>query len=74
VSHHHTLSLPGSVGLAAGRLARFVIDRFLLLPIGGRWTMPIVAAAGGSVGGTGVYLAFINWKYELLLSRQLDWP
>jgi Na+:H+ antiporter, NhaA family len=124
---HHPLVLPGTGRPWAGRLVRFVVDRFLLLPIGAlialvwantagesyfqfsyalrfavndvamafflallvqevvealmpggalhtwrRWTMPIVAAAGGILGAAGVYLVFVNLKYELLLTQA--WP
>jgi NhaA family Na+:H+ antiporter len=109
------------------RLRRFVIDRFLLLPLGAaialawantggesyfriahalafpvneigmalflglitqeavdavmpggalhtwrRWSMPVVAAAGGLLGTTFVYLGFVSWKHEEVLLQA--WP
>jgi NhaA family Na+:H+ antiporter len=37
-----------------------------------RWAMPLVAAAGGLLGSTFVYLAFITLKYEEVLAPA--WP
>ena len=37
-----------------------------------RWTLPIVAAVGGIVGSALVYLAYVRWQYELVLSS--GWP
>jgi Na+:H+ antiporter, NhaA family len=37
-----------------------------------RWTLPLVAAAGALVGSAVVYLAYVNWKYELVLRD--GWP
>ena len=37
-----------------------------------RWAMPVVAATGGLVGSALVYLAYIGWRYELVLSP--GWP
>ena len=37
-----------------------------------RWTLPVVAAIGGIVGSALVYLAYVGWAYELLLSP--GWP
>jgi Na+:H+ antiporter, NhaA family len=109
------------------RLARFVVDRFLLLPIGAaiglvwantggesyfrfshsiafalnevamafflalivqevleglmpggalhtwrRWSMPLVAAAGGTIGAAAVYLLYVQLKYETVLMQA--WP
>lgn len=32
-----------------------------------RWTLPVMAAAGATIGAATVYLAYINWGYELVL-------
>jgi Na+:H+ antiporter, NhaA family len=37
-----------------------------------RWTLPVVAAIGGIAGSALVYLAYVGWAYELLLSP--GWP
>jgi NhaA family Na+:H+ antiporter len=37
-----------------------------------RWLLPMLAAAGSVLGATVVYLAYINWKYELVLRD--GWP
>jgi Na+:H+ antiporter, NhaA family len=34
-----------------------------------RWMLPLVAAAGGSLGSAVVYLAYVEWKYEPVLSQ-----
>jgi NhaA family Na+:H+ antiporter len=37
-----------------------------------RWTVPAVAAAGGTLGAAAVYMAYVGLKYELVLSP--GWP
>jgi NhaA family Na+:H+ antiporter len=37
-----------------------------------RWMLPIVAAAGSIAGAALVYLAYVNWRYELVLTD--GWP
>jgi NhaA family Na+:H+ antiporter len=37
-----------------------------------RWPLPLLAAGGATAGAALVYLAYINWKYELVL--QEGWP
>jgi NhaA family Na+:H+ antiporter len=37
-----------------------------------RWTLPVVAATGGIIGSALVYLAYVHWRYELVL--QPGWP
>jgi NhaA family Na+:H+ antiporter len=37
-----------------------------------RWTLPLVAAAGGVAGAAGVYLLYINMYYETVLAAA--WP
>jgi NhaA family Na+:H+ antiporter len=37
-----------------------------------RWALPVVAAAGGIIGSALVYLAYVHWRYELVL--QPGWP
>lgn len=37
-----------------------------------RWTLPMVAAAGAVAGSALVYLAYVNWQYELILRD--GWP
>jgi NhaA family Na+:H+ antiporter len=34
-----------------------------------RWMLPLVAAVGGVIGSALVYLAYIEWKYEPVLSQ-----
>lgn len=127
VPHHHAIALHHTGRRARGRLFYFVVDRFLLLPIGAlialvwanaaaesyfrfshaisfavnevamafflalvvqevleatmpggalhtwrRWSMPLVAAAGGIAGAAGLYLAYVHLKYESVLAQA--WP
>ncbi|HYS25868.1 MAG TPA: Na+/H+ antiporter NhaA [Vicinamibacterales bacterium] len=37
-----------------------------------RWTLPLIAAAGGIAGSAGTYLAYVNGRYEAILST--GWP
>ena len=37
-----------------------------------RWSLPLLAAAGGIAGSTGLYLAYVQHKYEALLLA--GWP
>ncbi len=37
-----------------------------------RWTLPLIAAAGGIAGSAGMYLAYVNGRYEAILST--GWP
>jgi NhaA family Na+:H+ antiporter len=37
-----------------------------------RWLLPLLAAAGATAGAAFVYLAYINWRYELVLRE--GWP
>ena len=37
-----------------------------------RWTLPVAAAAGGVAGSALAYLAFVEWRYELVLAA--GWP
>ena len=37
-----------------------------------RWLLPVAGAAGGVAGAALSYLAFVNWKYELMLRD--GWP
>ena len=129
---HHALShdpvvLPRLDGHASEGLRHFVIDRFLLLPLGAaialvwanadgesyfrtahalafpvneigmalflglitqealeavmpggalhtwrRWSLPLVAATGGLLGATFVYVGFVSWKHEQALLQ--GWP
>lgn len=36
------------------------------------WGLPLIAAAGGMLGATGVYMAYVHWQYETLLVQA--WP
>lgn len=36
------------------------------------WGLPLIAAAGGMLGATGVYLAYVHWQYETVLVQA--WP
>jgi Na+:H+ antiporter, NhaA family len=126
-THYPTGIAMPSARPAAGRLVGFVVDRFLLLPIGPlivsggantasesyfrfahavafgvneiamafflaliaqevlegmmpggalhtwrRWSMALVAAAGGTIGAATVYLLYVQLKYETVLSQA--WP
>ena len=37
-----------------------------------RWTLPVVAAIGGTFGSALVYLAYVEWRYEAVLAP--GWP
>ena len=37
-----------------------------------RWTLPLIAAAGGIAGSAGAYLAYVTGRYELILTA--GWP
>lgn len=37
-----------------------------------RWLLPVMAAAGSIAGAAVVYLAYVNWRYELVLTD--GWP
>jgi NhaA family Na+:H+ antiporter len=37
-----------------------------------KWALPLAGAAGGVAGAALVYLAWVNWKYELMLVQ--GWP
>ena len=37
-----------------------------------RWTLPVVAAIGGIVGAALMYLVYVEWSYQLVLSA--GWP
>jgi NhaA family Na+:H+ antiporter len=37
-----------------------------------KWTLPVAGAVGAVAGAALVYLAYVNWKYELVLSA--GWP
>ena len=37
-----------------------------------RWGLALVAAAGGAAGAAGLYLAWVNWRHELVLVQA--WP
>jgi NhaA family Na+:H+ antiporter len=37
-----------------------------------RWTLPVIAAAGGIAGSAGAYLAYVHGKYEVILAA--GWP
>lgn len=127
VSHHHVFAASPPRRRHGTRTKRFIMDRFLLVPLGAvialvwantagesyfyvahalafpvneiamalflalitqeafeaampggalhtwrRWTMPVVAAAGGYAGAALVYLGYVYWKDEQLLSQA--WP
>jgi NhaA family Na+:H+ antiporter len=37
-----------------------------------RWTLPVVAAAGALLGSAGVYLAYVSWRHQPILTP--GWP
>jgi Na+:H+ antiporter, NhaA family len=74
----HTLAFPvNDIGMAVfiGLITQEAIEA--VMPGGAlhtwrRWAMPIVAAAGGLLGSTFVYLGYISWSYEQVLAPA--WP
>ena len=74
----HTLAFPvNEIGMAVflGLITQEAIES--LMPGGTlhtwrRWAMPIVAAAGGLLGSTFVYLGYISLRYEEVLAPA--WP
>ena len=74
----HALAFPvNEIGMALfiGLLVKEVIEE--VMPGGAlhtwrRWSLPLVAAAGGLLGAAFVYLACVWWKQELVLVRA--WP
>jgi NhaA family Na+:H+ antiporter len=74
----HTLAFPvNEVGMAVflGLITQEAIEA--VMPGGAlhswrRWAMPIVAAAGGLLGSTFVYLGYISWRHEQVLAQA--WP
>jgi NhaA family Na+:H+ antiporter len=74
----HALAFPvNEVGMAVflGLIAQEAIEAVMpggALAAWRRWAMPLVAAAGGLLGSTFVYLAFITLKYEEVLATA--WP
>ena len=74
----HALAFPvNEIGMAIvlGLIAQEAIEAVMpggALAAWRRWAMPLVAAAGGVLGSTFVYLAFITLKYEEVLATA--WP
>jgi NhaA family Na+:H+ antiporter len=74
----HTLAFPvNEIGMAIflGLITQEAIEA--VMPGGAlhawrRWAMPLVAAAGGLLGSTFVYLAYITVKHEQVLAQA--WP
>ena len=74
----HTLAFPvNEIGMAVflGLITQEAIEA--VMPGGAlhtwrRWAMPIVAAVGGLLGSTFVYLGYISWRYEEVLAPA--WP
>jgi NhaA family Na+:H+ antiporter len=74
----HTLAFPvNEIGMAIflGLITQEAIEA--VMPGGAlhawrRWTMPLVAAVGGVLGTTFVYLAYTMWRYEEVLAQA--WP
>jgi NhaA family Na+:H+ antiporter len=65
------------IGMALffGLIAQEVVEE--IMPHGAlhtwrKWTVPLVAAAGAVAGSALVYIAYITWKYELVLAS--GWP
>jgi NhaA family Na+:H+ antiporter len=74
----HRLAFPvNQIGMALffALIAQEIIEAVLpggMLHTWRRWLFPIVGAAGAAGGGAMVYLAYVQWKYELLLWE--GWP
>jgi NhaA family Na+:H+ antiporter len=74
----HTLAFPvNEIGMAVflGLITQEAIEA--VMPGGAlhtwrRWAMPIVAATGGLLGSTFVYLGYISWRHEQVLAQA--WP
>jgi NhaA family Na+:H+ antiporter len=74
----HALAFPvNEIGMAVflALIAQEIFDA--VLPGGPlhtwrHWTLPLVAAVGGLLGATGIFLAYVNWQHELVLSPA--WP
>src|SRR5688572_713592 len=74
----HTLAFPvNEIGMAVflGLITQEAIEA--VMPGGAlhswrRWAMPLVAAAGGLLGSTFVYLGYISWRHEQVLAQA--WP
>jgi NhaA family Na+:H+ antiporter len=74
---HNLAFIVNDVGMALffALIAQEVVEE--VLPGGAlhtwrRWTLPVVAAVGGIVGSALAYLAYVRWRYELVLSP--GWP
>jgi NhaA family Na+:H+ antiporter len=74
----HALSFPvNEIGMALFLALIAQEVREAVMPGGAlhtwrRWGLPVVAAAGGVLGASGMYLTYVHLKYELVLS--LAWP
>jgi NhaA family Na+:H+ antiporter len=123
----YPITLPDAAGHRAARAVRFVVDRYLLLPLGAlvallwantasesyfrfshavafpvneiamafflalvaqevveammprgalhgwrRWTVPLIAAAGGVAGAVAVYVSYVSLAHEIVLRQA--WP
>lgn len=74
----HTLAFPvNEIGMAVflGLIAQEAIEA--VMPGGAlhtwrRWALPLVAAAGGLLGATFIYLGYISWRHEQVLAQA--WP
>src|SRR5262245_40010931 len=74
----HALAFPvNEIGMALfiGLIMQEIVEA--VMPGGAlhswrRWTLPLIAAAGGIAGSAGVYLAYVNGQYETILTA--GWP
>jgi NhaA family Na+:H+ antiporter len=74
----HSLSFPvNEIGMAlfVGLIMQEIVEA--VMPGGAlhswrRWSLPLLAAAGGIAGSAGVYLAYVHGHYEAIL--EAGWP
>jgi NhaA family Na+:H+ antiporter len=74
----HTLAFPvNEIGMALfiGLITQEIVEA--VMPGGAlhswrRWTLPLIAAAGGIAGSAGVYLGYVQGRYETILTA--GWP
>jgi NhaA family Na+:H+ antiporter len=65
----------GGMALFFGLVAQEIVEAMMpggLLHTWRRWAMPAVAATGGALGAAVVYLEYVRWSYEVVLSPA--WP
>ena len=74
----HRLAFPvNEIGMALffGLVTQEVVEATLpgsALHTSRRWLLPVAAAVGATIGGTAVYLAYVNLQYQIVLAP--GWP